>query len=53
MCLMNVVTTYLYDSLDSVNYMKVLKGLKLPRIYNSKLYEMYSIKLHRYLYELK
>ena len=46
---MNVVTTYLYDSLDSVNYMKVLKGLKLSRTYNSKLYEMYSINSKLYV----
>jgi hypothetical protein len=53
MHLMDVVTAYLYGSLDSDIYMKVPEGLKVPETYNTKSHGMYSIKLKRSLYELK
>ena len=47
MCLMDVVTAYLYGLLDSDIYMK------MPEASSSKPKEMYSIKLQRLLYGLK
>ena len=35
MRLMDVVTAYLYRSLDSDIYMKIPKGFKMPEAYNS------------------
>ena len=51
MRLMDVVTAYLYGSLDAEIYMKVPDGLKLPE--NHKPREMFSIKLRKSLYGLK
>ena len=48
--LMDVVTTYLYGSLDSDLYMKLPKGFKLPGAGSR---EQYSIKLNKSLYGLK
>jgi hypothetical protein len=45
MRLIDVVTTYLYGSLDNDIYMKVSEGLKMPEAFKSKPQEMYSIKL--------
>jgi hypothetical protein len=53
MRLMDVVTAYLYGSLDNDIYMKIPEGYKLPEAYNSKSRNMYSIKLQRSLYGLK
>ncbi|KAD7477833.1 hypothetical protein E3N88_00969 [Mikania micrantha] len=53
MHLMDVVTAYLYGSLDSDIYMKVPEGFKIPDALSSKPKEMYSIKLQRSLYGLK
>jgi hypothetical protein len=53
MRLMDVVTAYLYGSLDNDIYMKISKGYKLLEAYNSKSRNMYSIKLQRSLYGLK
>ena len=53
MCLMDVVTTYLYGSIDTDIYMKIPKIFKLPKATNPKPRNMYSIKLQRPLYELK
>ena len=53
MRLMDVVTTYLYGSIDTNVYMKIPKGFKLPKVMNSKPRSMYSIKLQRSLYGLK
>ena len=50
---MNVITTYLYGSLDSDIYMKVPEGYKMNEAYNSKPQGMYSIKLQQSLYGLK
>jgi hypothetical protein len=36
MRLMNVVTAYLYGSLDNDIYMKVIEGLKMPEAFKSK-----------------
>jgi Reverse transcriptase (RNA-dependent DNA polymerase) len=53
MRLMDVVTAYLYGSLDNDIYIKVPEGLKIPEAFKSKSREMYSIKLKRSLYGLK
>ena len=53
MCLMDVVTAYLYGPLDCDIYMKIPEGLKLPVTHNSGPRELYSIKLCRSLYGLK
>ena len=48
---MDVVTAYLYGSLDSDIYMKVPGGLKIPDPKENR--NIYSIKLQRALYGLK
>ena len=53
MLLMDVVTTYLYGSLDANVYMKIPEGFTMPKGMNSKPRSMYSIKLQRSLYGLK
>lgn len=53
MRLMDVVTAYLYGSLDNDIYMKIPEGFKMPEALNSKPKEKYSIKLQRSLYGLK
>ena len=53
MRLMDVVTAYLYGSLDSDIYMKIPEGFKLPEVNNPNSREIYSIKLNRALYGLK
>ena len=53
MCLMDVVTAYLYGSLDANVDMKIPKGFTLTEAMNSKPRSMYSIKLQRSLYGLK
>ncbi len=51
MQLMDVVTTYLYGSLDSNIYMKVPDGIDIP---NQKVNRnMYCVKLPKSLYGLK
>ena len=45
MRLMDVVTAYLYGSLDSDIYMKIPEGLKMPEACKSEPREMFSIKL--------
>ena len=50
---MDVVTAYLYGSLDNDIYMKIREGFKIPKALNSKPKERYSIKLQRSLYGLK
>ena len=51
MHLMDVVTTYLYGSLDSDIHIKILEGFKMPEVYTPR--NLFSIKLQRSLYELK
>ncbi|KAL6311157.1 hypothetical protein AAG906_025503 [Vitis piasezkii] len=51
--LMDVITAYLYGSMDNDIYMKIPKGFKLPDANNTKPRSMYSIKLQRSLYGLK
>ena len=53
MCLMDVVTAYLYGPLDYDIYMKIPEGLKLSATHKSGPRELYSIKLCRSLYGLK
>ena len=53
MRLMDVVTAYLYGSLNANVYMKILKGFTLLEAMNSKPRSMYSIKSQRSLYGLK
>ena len=53
MRLMDVVTAYLYGSLDSDIYMKIPEGFRMPEAYNSRPRNLYSIKLQRSLYGLK
>ena len=53
MHLMNVITMYLYGSMDNDIYMKIPKGFKLPEANCTKPRSMYSIKLQRSLYGLK
>jgi hypothetical protein len=53
MCLMNVVTTYLYRSIDNDVYMKIFKGFKMFEAYNSNPKKIHLIKLQRFLYGLK
>ena len=50
---MDVVTVYLYGSLDNDIYMKIPEGCKMPEMYNHTSQIMYSIKLQRSLYGLK
>jgi hypothetical protein len=51
--LMDVVTAYLYGSLDHDIYMKIPKGFKLPEATRPDSHENYLIKLNRSLYGLK
>ena len=53
MRLIDVITEYLYGSLDSDIYVKIHEGFKMPEIYNSISRDMCSIKLQRSLYGLK
>ena len=53
MRLMDVITTYLYGSMDNDIYMKILKGVKLSEANSTKPRNMYSIKLQQSLYGLK
>jgi hypothetical protein len=53
MHLMDVITAYLYGSLDNDIYMKISEGYKMPEAYNSKSRNIYSIKLQRSLYWVK
>ena len=51
--LMDVVTSYLYWSLDTHIYMKIPDGFKISEIKENENYNMYNIKLQRSLYGLK
>ena len=51
MRLMDIVTAYLYGSLDSDIYMKIPEGFKLPDACTPR--NLFSIKLQRSLYRLK
>nr|GEZ94879.1 putative RNA-directed DNA polymerase [Tanacetum cinerariifolium] len=53
MYLMDVVTAYLYGSIDNDIYMKIPEGFKIPDSLSLKPKEMCSIKLQRSLYGLK
>ena len=45
MHLMDVVTAYLYGSLDCSVYMKVLEGFKISGVKDLNSHNMYSVKL--------
>ncbi|KAL0415672.1 UNVERIFIED_CONTAM: Copia protein [Sesamum latifolium] len=51
--LLDVVTAYLYGSLDNDIYMELPERFHLPKAYNSSCREYYSIKLNKSLYGLK
>ena len=53
MRLIDVVTVYLYGSLDNNIYMKIPEGFKMPEASSLKPKELYSIKLQISLYGLK
>ena len=53
MCLTDVITAYLYGSIDNDIYIKIPKGFTLPKVVNAKPRSMCSIKLQRSLYGLK
>ena len=53
MRLMDIVTAYLYGSIDNDIYMKILKGFKFPKANNMNSQKIYSIKLNKSLYGLK
>ena len=53
MRLMDVITTYLYGSIDNDIYMKISEGFKLNEANNTKPRNICSIKLQRSLYGLK
>ena len=53
MRLMDVITAYLYGSIDNDIYMKIPKGFRLPEAYNTKPRSMCLIKLQRSLFGLK
>ena len=50
---MDLITTYLYGSIDNDKYMKIPKEIKLLEANNTKPHSMCSIKLQRSLYGLK
>ena len=52
MRLMDVLTVYLYGSIDDI-YIKILKGFKLLKANSTKSCNMYSVKLQQSLYDLK
>ena len=51
--LMDVVTAFLYGSLDAHIYMKIPNGFKIPNIKENENRNMYSVKLKMSLYDLK
>ena len=53
MRLMDVITAYLYGSIDSDIHMKIPEGFKLPEAVSTKPRSMFSIKLQKSLYGLK
>ena len=53
MHLMDVITAYLYGSIDNDIHMKIPEGFKLPEAVSTKPRSMFSIKLQRSLYGLK
>ena len=53
MCLMDVITAYLYGMLENDIYMKVPERFQLPQVSTSQPRNMYSSKLRQSLYGLK
>jgi len=50
---MDIVTTYLYGSLDKYIHMKIPDWFKMLEAFYDKPRSVYSIKLQKYLYGLK
>ena len=53
MCIMDVITTYLYGSIDNDIYIKIVEGFKLLKENSTKSRSMCSIKLQWSLNGLK
>ena len=53
MRLMDVITAYLYESIDNDIHMKIPGGFKLPEAVSTKPRSMFSIQLQKSLYGLK
>ena len=53
MCLMDIVTAYLYGSIDTDIYMKFSEGFKVPKANKLKPCSLFSLKVQRSLYGLK
>jgi hypothetical protein len=51
--LMNVVTTYPYESLDKDIHMKIPEGFKMPETFYDKPRSVYYIKLQKSLYRVE
>ena len=47
---MQLVTTYLFGTIDNDIYMKIPEGFEMPEAYNSNPQKVYSITLQRSLY---
>lgn len=50
---MDVITTYLYSTLDNDTHTKIVEGFKLLVANKAMSQEVYFIKLNKVLYELK
>jgi mannitol-specific phosphotransferase system IIBC component len=48
-CLMDVVTTYLYGTLDKQIYMKILEGFKMLEAFMINI-EVFILLIYKYLY---
>ena len=53
MRLMDVVTAYLYGSLEKDIYMRIPEGFRMPKASRTHSRDLYSIKLQRSIYGLK
>ena len=53
MRLMDVVTTYLYGSLENDIYIRIPEGFRIPEASKTYSRDLYSIKLQRSIYGLK
>jgi hypothetical protein len=53
MCLIDVITTYLYGLLDKDIHIKIPEGFKMLGAFYDKPRSVYSIKLQKSLYGLR
>ena len=51
--IMDVVTAYLYGSLEKDIYMRIPEGFRMPKAFKLYSHDLYSIKLQRSIYGLK